>query len=168
MASLNPTYVRNIVTPVSAVLFIVSTITGMMLFFHWQGGLVKASHEWLSIAFSAIVIWHLVRNWTSFSNYFRNNIALSAIIISLVASLAFTGMTGRTGGGSPRIVFKAVSQASVEHAAPAFGLTTAEAMARLKAAGYSGAPSDSLNAVGKRAGKRGSDVMMLLAAKMPR
>ncbi len=166
MASFN-SYARSVVTPVAAILFIVSTVTGVMLFFHWQGGLVKASHEWLSIVFSAIAIWHLVRNWTSFRNYFRNNIAVSALVLSLAVSLIFTGMTGRTGGGSPRAVFMALSQAKIEQTAPIFGLTPDEALSRLKAAGYNGAPGDSLNSIGKSAGRRGSDVVMLLAGNMP-
>lgn len=158
---------RDIITPVTIVLFIISTITGIMLFFHFQGGLVKTSHEWLSLVFSAIAIWHLVRNWRSFTLYFKRSPALVAFGVSLVLSLAFTAMTGRTSGGSPRMVFMALSNATLEHTAPAFGLSVDEAMTKLKAAGYTAKPNETLNIISKRVGKRGGDIVFLLAKKQP-
>jgi hypothetical protein len=53
---------RDVVTPVTTVLFVVSTASGVMLLLHWQGGLVRTSHEWLSLAFAVFAGWHLVKN----------------------------------------------------------------------------------------------------------
>jgi hypothetical protein len=47
---------RSVVTPATLVLFVVSTVTGIMLLVHWKAGLVRFSHEWLSVGFSAIAI----------------------------------------------------------------------------------------------------------------
>lgn len=82
---------RTIVTPVTIVLFVVSTVTGVMLLLRWQAGLVRFSHEWLNLAFSAIALWHLVRNWAAFVQYFRRNLALGAFAVSLIASVAIPG-----------------------------------------------------------------------------
>ena len=163
-----PSIARDVVTPVTAILFIVSTVTGVMLLLHWKGAWVHASHEWLSLVFSAIAIWHLVRNWRTFTRYFKSSPALSAAVIALAVSLVFTYMTARdAGGGGPRKVFMTLSRATVTQVAPAFGLTPDAALARLKQAGYSGSAEESLNAIGQRANKRGADVIMLLSGNMP-
>src|SRR4051812_47741740 len=62
---------RDVVTPVTIVAFVVSTVTGVMLLLHWNVGLVRFSHEWLSVVFSAVAVWHLARNWKSFTAYLR-------------------------------------------------------------------------------------------------
>lgn len=81
---------RDLVTPVTAVLFLVSTITGIMLLLHWQGRFVHTAHEWLSVVFSALAIWHLVRNWHAFLTYLRRPASLAAIGVAIVASIIFT------------------------------------------------------------------------------
>jgi len=77
---------RDIVTPVTVVAFVVSTVTGVMLLAHWNAGLVRFSHEWLSVVFSAVAAWHLFRNWKAFKQYLKRNAALAAFGVSLVAS----------------------------------------------------------------------------------
>ena len=156
---------RNVVTPVTAVTFLVSTVTGVMLLAHWNAGLVRFSHEWLSMVFSAIALWHLARNWRAFMQYFRRHAALAALVLSLVASLAFTGMTGTTSNVSPRAVFRALSGATLERAAPAFGMAPGDAVALLKSANVEAAADETLNAIGTRAGIGGAGVASLLAAK---
>lgn len=81
---------RDLVTPVTAVLFLVSTITGIMLLLHWQGRFVHTAHEWLSVAFSAVAIWHLIRNWHAFLGYLRRPASLAAIGAAVAVSIAFT------------------------------------------------------------------------------
>lgn len=159
---------RDVVTPVTIILFIVSTVTGIMLMLHWKGGLVRESHEWLSIVFSIIAIWHLIKNWQSFTQYLKRSPALVAFGASLLISLVFTGMTGSDRNINPRAVFMALSVATLEHTAPAFGLTTDEAVAKLKAAGFKAAPGETLNVIGKRAGRIGPEIVSLLAQKKRR
>ena len=168
MSAILRTTSRTIITPVTIVLFVVSTVTGIMLLLHWQAGLVRFSHEWLSVAFSAIAVWHLVRNWTAFIQYFRRNLALGAFAISLIASVVITGMTGTTSNVSPGAVFRALSAATLETAAPAFGLTPSAAIQTLKAANIDAAANETLNAIGTRAGIGGAGVASLLAAKPAR
>lgn len=156
---------RDIVTPVTIVTFAVSTVTGVMLLLHWNAGLVRFSHEWLSIVFSAIALWHLARNWKSFMGYLRRNAALAVFAASLIVSVAFTGMTGTTSNVSPGAVFRALSGSTVESAAPAFGLAPAEAIAVLKAANVEAAGGETLNAVGTRTGLGAAGIATILATK---
>lgn len=164
MAGSGKSFARDVVTPVTMVLFLVSTITGVMLLLHWQSGLVRFSHEWLSLVFSAIAVWHLARNWKAFLGYLKRNLALGALVVSLVLSVGITAMTGHTGAPvSPKAVFHQVSQASVEAAAPAFGLSSQQAMDILAAAGIAAEPTDTLAALGQRSGLGSPGLMTLLA-----
>ena len=72
---------RDVATPGTAVLFVVSTVTGIMLLLHWQSGLVHASHEWLSVIFSAIALWHLIKNWRAFSLYLKRHVPLVTLVL---------------------------------------------------------------------------------------
>ena len=158
----NGDLVRDFVTPATIILFLVSTVTGLMLLLHLSGGLVKFSHEWLSVGFAAVAIWHLARNWRSFTLYLKRNGALATLSLMLISSLAFTALTGQTGGGGPRAVFSSLSLAPLEKVAPAFGLTVEEAINRLEARGYRADRSDNLKTIGARAGSHGPDVLFLL------
>lgn len=156
---------RHIVTPVTIVLFVVSTVSGVMLLAHWNAGLVRFSHEWLSLVFSAIALWHLVRNWNAFAAYFRRNAARVAFALSLAASLLITGMTGSTSAVKPGAVFRALSGATLEAAAPAFGMAPATAIAVLRAAKVEATGGETLNQIGARAGIGGAGVASILATR---
>lgn len=166
MSDIAKTVSRHIVTPVTIVLFVISTVTGIMLLARWNPGLVRFSHEWLSVAFSVIGIWHLVRNWGAFTQYLKRNVALAAFAVSLVASVVLTGMTGTTGpSGGPGAVFRALSVATLETAAPALGVAPSAAVGILKAANIDAQGGETLDAIGKRAGIGAPGIVSLLLTK---
>ena len=69
-----------------------------MLLLHWKSGLVHEAHEWLSLVFSAIALWHLIRNWAGLKRYFSHRPAQITFIICILISLIFTGLTAREDG----------------------------------------------------------------------
>jgi hypothetical protein len=155
---------RDVVTPGTAVLFLVSTVTGVMLLLHWQSGLVHASHEWLSVAFSAIALWHLVKNWRAFTLYLRRNVPLVAIVLTIALSLAFTAATARGPGGGPGAIVGAIAAQPLSAVAPAMGLDQARALALLQAAGVEAGGEDSLAAIAGRSGRDAFELAGVLAA----
>ncbi len=140
-------------------------VTGVMLLAHWNAGLVRFSHEWLSVAFSTVAAWHLVRNWRAFTSYLRRNLALAAFGVSLAASVAVTGMTGTTSNVNPGAVLGALSRATLDSAAPAFGMAPADAIGVLRAANIEAGGGETLGAIGTRAGIGPAGVASLLATK---
>ncbi|MEZ5476590.1 MAG: DUF4405 domain-containing protein [Thiolinea sp.] len=68
---------RNWATPITIGSFIISAITGVLIFFHINIGLVKPAHEWLSWFMILGVAMHLVINWralkTTCANPFRSH-----------------------------------------------------------------------------------------------
>lgn len=155
---------RDVVTPGTAVLFLVSTVTGIMLLLHWQSGLVHASHEWLSVVFSGIAIWHLGKNWRAFSLYLKRNVPLVAIVLTIVGSLAFTAATARGPGGNPRAIVGAIAAQPLAVVAPALGLDQARAVALLREAGIDAAGHDTLSALSGRSGRDAFELAGVLAA----
>jgi hypothetical protein len=159
---------RDVVTPGTAVLFVVSTVTGIMLLLHWQSGLVHTSHEWLSVVFSAIAIWHLVKNWRAFSLYLKRNVPLVAIALTLVASLAFTAATARGPGGNPQAIIGTIAAQPLSAVAPAMGLDQARAVALLREAGIDATDHESLAAIAGRSGRSVFELAGMLAGAAPR
>ena len=53
---------REWVTPIVAGSFLVSAVTGVLLFFHMEPGLVKVAHTWMSWVFLGGVALHLAIN----------------------------------------------------------------------------------------------------------
>lgn len=161
---------RNVVTPATAGLFLVSAVTGAMLFLHWQSGMVRDAHEWLGIAFVVVAGWHVARNWRAFMHYLRRCKARLAIVATLAISLAFIALTGSTtaGGGGPSAVLQALSEAPLQVAAPVFRMTPEVAMERLRLAGFETVSVEAtLAAIGETAGHRAKDVIEVLVAGEP-
>jgi len=138
-----------------------------MLFFHYKGGLVKESHEWLSIVISVIAIWHLAsgEELEPIHPVFQTKFSAGRIWTDAYCLISLYRRDGKGFGRRPPMVFMALSNATLEHTVPAFNLSMDEAMKRLKLAGYDAAPNETLNVIGKRAGKRGGDILFILAKK---
>ncbi|MBE9636583.1 DUF4405 domain-containing protein [Salipiger mangrovisoli] len=71
-------------TPLITGLFLVSLISGVALFFHWNSGWFHGMHEWLSMVLILPFVLHLWKNWRPMSNYIRK----PAFALSMAASAA--------------------------------------------------------------------------------
>lgn len=60
---------RDWITPITTGAFLLTAVTGVLLFFHAATGLNKAIHEWLSWVFLIGAILHLALNFTTFKKY---------------------------------------------------------------------------------------------------
>ncbi|MEH0072969.1 DUF4405 domain-containing protein [Pannonibacter sp. Pt2] len=151
-------------TPLTAGLFLVSTISGVALFFGWQSGLFHEMHEVLSMVLLAPVAVHLWRNWKPMLGYFRR----AAMPLALAGSLAAGGffaaeaLSGPGRSGNPAMAMvAAVQNAPLSVVAPVLGLEEAALIARLEQAGIKGAAgSDTLSGL---AASRGEAPMAMMA-----
>ncbi|MEO1091266.1 MAG: DUF4405 domain-containing protein [Pseudomonadota bacterium] len=153
----------KIVTPVTLALFLASAITGIMLLVHWQSGLVQFAHEWLGVGFAAIAIWHIVKHRRALTHYLRKDLPVAAFALALGAAAVLTALTGTAAPGGPGNVLRAVAEAPLEAAAPAFGLTVETAVARLEAEGIDVASSETLAQIARRTGLPPMQVLNTLA-----
>lgn len=81
---------RPWITPLVMGAFLLSTVTGMLMFFHLDTGLNKLAHEWLSWAMAGGVVLHALLNWPAFKRYLSQKTALVVIgMFALVLALSF-------------------------------------------------------------------------------
>lgn len=84
------TTLRRWATPLVIGSFVLMSITGIMMFFHIEAGIIKVAHEWLSWAMVIAVVLHVLLHWKSFSRYFSQKAAVS--VIGLFAVITVTAM----------------------------------------------------------------------------
>ena len=96
---------RNWATPITIGSFLISALSGILIFFHLNIGLVRPAHEWLSWFMILGVGMHLLLNWRAFTNYFKKPIPLALIglfTVLTIASLLPLGSSNE-GGSNPRV-----------------------------------------------------------------
>lgn len=91
---MDTTTLRRWATPLVIGSFILMSITGIMMFFHIEAGIIKAAHEWLSWAMVIAVAFHVLLHWKSFSRYFSQKVAVSLIGLFAVITVAAMFING--------------------------------------------------------------------------
>lgn len=156
-------------TPLTAGLFLVSTVSGVALFFGWQPGAFHEMHEILSMVLLVPVVVHLWRNWRPLQAYFRRAAMPIALALSVVAAAPFAYDSlaggGRSGGNPAFALMSAAGDAPLAALAPVLKLDPAAAVKRLEDAGYGTvALTDTVAGLAARNGVEMFAVMALLTA----
>ena len=122
-------------------LFLVSTVSGVALFFHLGTNLFREMHEILSLVLLAPVILHMWRNWNGFKNYFRRSAMPISLGICLIAAGAYVydGWSKPSGGNPAIALMGAAQKAPLSQLAPVLGLDESGAVKRLQDAGFTSA-----------------------------
>ncbi|KJV06594.1 hypothetical protein VZ95_20660, partial [Elstera litoralis] len=76
-------------TPLTLGLFLISTISGLALYFHLGTNLFREMHEILSLVLLVPVIVHIWRNWPGFVNYFRRRAMPISLAVCFLAAVPF-------------------------------------------------------------------------------
>ena len=158
-------------TPLTTSLFLVSLISGVALFFHWQGAAFRGMHEWLSMLLIVPFGLHIWKNWRAFITYFRRPAMTVSLVAGLAGGLVFawpalTSAGGSAGGGNPlRAIGAALEKGPLKIVAPVFGHDGESLAAVLKEKGYVVASVDeTLEAIAKASGKGGMEIVGAVAA----
>src|SRR5690554_7974283 len=70
---------RNFVTPVLTVIFVMVALTGMLMFFHLFDGYTEVVHEILGLFFVVCTILHIILNWKALKLHFKKKVFLPDI-----------------------------------------------------------------------------------------
>ena len=133
--NLNPH--RPWITPVVIGAFLLSAVTGVLMFFHLDSGLNKTAHEWLSWAMVIGVTLHVLLNMPAFKRYFNQNTGRTIMgAFALVLALSFIP-AGGSGGSEPGFAppVRALAKAPITVLAQVAGTSTEEMKAKLQATG---------------------------------
>lgn len=130
---------RSWATPLVAGAFLLSAVTGLLIFFHLDRGWNKPAHEWLGWALIAGALFHIVANFSAFKQHLRQRKGQSLIgLFMLILLLSFAG----GGDEKPRFAstVQALAQAPWQLLAQVAQLSPAEVDRRLEAAGLKRQP----------------------------
>ncbi|MEI7695653.1 MAG: DUF4405 domain-containing protein [Chlorobium sp.] len=81
------TTIRSWATPLAVGAFTISAVTGVLIFFDIEIGLVEPMHKWLSWLLVSGVALHLFANWKQFTGYFSKKPALGIIALALLTTI---------------------------------------------------------------------------------
>lgn len=155
-------------TPLTAGLFLVSTVSGAALFFHVGSSLFHSMHEVLSMVLLVPIVLHLWRNWKPMVNYFHRSAMPIALAVSLAAGGYFAyGSMNRTTGGNPAFALVNSAQSvPLASLAPVLQLDEAVAVQRLQDAGIAPvAATESISDIATRSGRDTFEILGLLTRK---
>lgn len=86
---------RSWATPLAAGAFLVSAVTGVLIFLHIDSGLNKRAHEWLSWLLLGAVGLHIAANFGAFRRYFGTRTGQLLIGAGMLAlALSFLSAPG--------------------------------------------------------------------------
>ena len=77
------------ISPVTAITYIIVSISGLCLVFNLHPGNMRAVHEWIGYIFIAIGLLHFVLNFKPFLYYFPSRLATISVVVCLIATNVF-------------------------------------------------------------------------------
>lgn len=131
---------RKWLTPLLSGLFLLSAITGVLMFLHVASKQARVSHEWLSWALVAVAALHVVLNWKSLLVSLRPTVAKVTLGAFALFTLVAAAMPLDQGGGgvSPgqsRAATEAVMSAPLGRVAALVDTDAAQLRQKLEARG---------------------------------
>ncbi len=127
---------RKLITPITGALSLVIGISGVMLFFHIEEGLVKEIHEWLGMAFAATMLAHLAINWNAFTKHFKKPTAwVTTGIVTAISTIFLVTALSNPGKSPMHKIIYSIETTAVVDLAPVFKISESEIIQRLDQAG---------------------------------
>jgi len=147
-------------TPLAIGAFTISGITGLLLFFDIEIGLVEAAHKWLSWLLLAGILLHTVSNWKSFSGYFTNKAGIgiigAGVLVTVISLLPIFGEGEEEHGkeSTGKAAVQAMEASSIETVALVLKVKPEELAAKLETAGIAvDNPSMTISEIARKNGK---------------
>ncbi|MCB1334620.1 MAG: DUF4405 domain-containing protein [Roseivivax sp.] len=136
---------RRWATPLTMATFLITGVTGIVLFFHAGGTTARVAHEWIGMAVMVVFLAHLALNWRAFTAYFKRPLAVGIMVTGLVVTLltSVPVTSSQQGGPNPRQLFGAIQAAPLHTVAELAGQDTDGLVTRMRQAGFASATADS-------------------------
>jgi hypothetical protein len=140
------------VTPPTIGLGVIAIVSGGVQFFGVKNAPIHVIHEWLGVAFAAVVVLHLINHSKSTIGYFKKPLSIGIIAAALLAGGVFYALVPQKGGGGnvAKITLQRTYSAPIAVSAPVFGLTSNEATDKLRLNGIAVEGDESIAALAKK------------------
>lgn len=123
---------RQVITSFTIALFLIISVTGVLMFFHIQSGPIRVLHEWLSIVFVVFGVLHVVVNWQVFLTYLKKPAMITFFVLIAILPLFLIGNGNERGGNPIMGIMRNLEESSLTHIAPLFGMDESKAIATLQ------------------------------------
>ncbi|SPF77917.1 DUF4405 domain-containing protein [Pseudoprimorskyibacter insulae] len=136
---------RKWATPLTAATFIITGVTGIVLFFHSGGILSRVAHEWIGMAIMVVFLFHIAINWRPFLAYFKKPVGATIMVLGVVLTAAtFVPLDqAQSGGGmNPGRLIGALQKAPITALATMTDKTADTIVTDLQAAGFANATTE--------------------------
>ncbi|MCC6103959.1 hypothetical protein [Acetobacter sp.] len=158
-------------TPFTTIFFLISTVTGVALFFHWGPGAFHPMHEWLSMVLLLAFALHLLKNWTPLMNYGRRGLLYIPVLIGVLSCAYFFLQPAGKSAGGKQVAFRLAAMATkapIGQLAPLFGTDAEGALGRLRAHQFVVTTDDeTVDQVAQASNRMPNDVLMALMPGKP-
>jgi hypothetical protein len=128
---------RKWITPLVIGSFLLSAVTGVLMFFHFDVAWNKKAHEWLSWALLAGVLLHILASLPTFKAYFSKPLArviMGVFVVLLIASFVVPKQASE--GPSYAVPMRALATTPLSGLAVVARLTPEALRDRLQQQGY--------------------------------
>lgn len=164
--------VSRLFTPLTTGMFLVSTVSGIALFFHWNSSLFKSMHEWLSfVLLVPFCLLHVWKNWGSLVNYTRNGMLFIVLGLSVAVAIPFalSSLNSSGSGGNPAFrVARLMTDSPLITVAPLLKQSPEALQDKILQLGYRiESPQDSLEKIAATSGANGMKLLTELLPKGP-
>ena len=156
------TTIRSWATPLSAGAFTISAVTGVLIFFDVEIGVVEPMHKWLSWLLVCAIAFHIVANWKQFTGYLSKKPALGIITLALLTTIAAVlPIFGEEEKESPaKLAAYALASSSLETVAQVVKTTPAALTEKLGAKGIVvKQPTETIVEIAKSNGKEPKELL---------
>lgn len=108
---------RSWLSPLTGLVFLVTTATGLMLLFHVRGAFLFTLHQWTGLLLVAAGILHVICNWNSLKRHLRGRSVFIplAVVTGLSVAILFFGNGYYSDNGRDRGGYRRSKVLDVEH-----------------------------------------------------
>jgi hypothetical protein len=143
---------RDWATPLVMGAFLLSAVTGILMFFHLDTGLNKAAHEWLGWAMVLGVVFHAVVNLGAFKRHFGTAPGKAMLgLFALLLALSFVPLDEGKAGPPTLAANRALAAAPIATLAQVAGVTPEQMLGRFQAQGLN--PASTRQSLGELVGQ---------------
>ena len=127
---------RKYITPLITLTFVITGISGIMMFFHIMDGYTEVLHEFMGLFLVILSILHIIVNWEMLKKHFKKKIFWVTILVSPIISALFV-VQQQANPKVDTIIMERIVKSPIPHLFNALQVDSLETVKRLEAYGVS-------------------------------
>ena len=127
---------RKYITPLITLTFVITGISGIMMFFHIMDGYTEVLHEFMGLFLVILSILHIIVNWEMLKKHFKKKIFWVTILVSPIISALFV-VQQQANPKVDNIIMERIVKSPIPHLFNALQVDSLETVKRLEDYGVS-------------------------------